>query len=146
MEKRKKPLFLRTDWNRKPRFRISSRWKWRRAKGRHSKIRRKRKGHMNIPGIGYGMPREIKGLINGMKPILVQNLLDLGKIGKNEIGVVSSKIGMRKKVEIAEKAIMNKVAFLNLNAEKFLSETKKKLEERKNSKKSSKEKESVEKK
>ena len=130
MEKRKKPSFLRTDWNRKPRFGSLKKLKWRRARGRHSKIRQKRGGHRVSPEIGYGAPSEIKGLVKGFRPVLVRNLGDLESLAgiKNSAGVLSSKLGFKKKMEIAEKAAKMKIQFLNTSFEKLLAESKKKIE------------------
>ena len=64
MEKRKKPVFKRTDWNRKPRFHSrAKKIKWRKATGRDSKVRLSRKGHGTSPSIGYRMPRAIRGTV-----------------------------------------------------------------------------------
>ena len=66
MEKTKKPLFKRVDWNKKPRFnRRAKRIKWRKATGRDSKIRLSRRGHGVSPGVGYMAPRSLRGKING---------------------------------------------------------------------------------
>lgn len=131
MEKRKKPDFKRTDWNRKPRLSISRKVKWRRAKGRHNKIREKRKSNSRSPKIGYGMPREIRGLVQGMMPVFVQNVSDLSNVGKNQIGVIASRIGAKKRMQIAEQAIKLGVKLENLNAQKFLDEAKKNAESNK---------------
>lgn len=132
MERRKKPEFKRTDWNRKPRFSIARKVKWRRAKGRHNKIREKRKSNSRSPSIGYGMPREIRGLVQGMMPVRVQNVSELSNIGKNQIGVISSRIGAKKKMQIAEQAVKLNVKLENFNAQKFLDAAKKNAESKKN--------------
>ena len=131
MERRKKPEFKRTDWNKKPRFAIARKIKWRRAKGRHNKIREKRANNSRAPNIGYGMPREIRGLVQGMTPVLVQNVSDLSKVGKNQIGIISGRIGDKKKIQIAEQAMKLNVKLENLNAQKFLDATKKTAEGKK---------------
>lgn len=124
VQKRKKPQFLRTEWNKKPRLRTSKNTKWRRARGRHSKIRQKMKGNTKAPNIGYGMPNEIKGLVKGMKPVLVHNLNDLDKVSKGEIVVVSGSMGGRKKVALAEKALKMNLTFENFNPQKILDSAK----------------------
>ncbi len=135
MEKRKKPKFKRTDWNRKPRFNSrAKKIKWRKAYGRDSKIRLSRKGRTPSPSIGYRMPKASRGLIKGMKPILVKNLSDLKKIGKGEAGIISGKIGIKKKIVLANEVLKAKVALLNFDAQKFLDGVKKKAEEKKKAK------------
>ena len=125
VERRKKPEFKRTDWNRKPRFAISRKIKWRRAKGRHNKIKEKRRGNSRAPNIGYGMPKEIRGLVQGMMPMLVQNVSELSNVGKGQIGVISSRIGAKKRMQIAEQAVKLNVKLENFNAQKFLDAAKK---------------------
>lgn len=122
MEKRKKPKFLRRDWKMKPRFWRKKKLKWRAAKGRHNKIREKKKNRPRMPKIGYGNPREIRGLVKGMNPVMVSNENDLKKIGKNDIAVISSTLGRKKRIEIAEKA--KGIKFMNFNTEKLLNEVK----------------------
>ena len=134
MERRKKPVFTRTDFHKKPRFRISRKLKWRRARGRHSKLRQKRKGHVKMPSIGFGMPREIRGLVGGMKPRMIMSVGDLNSMGKDEIAVVSSSLGSKKKMVLAEKALKMNIKFQNFNPQKFLDGMKKMAEDKKSSK------------
>lgn len=132
VERRKKPMFVRKDWYKA--FRLGGTKKkavWRRARGRHSKIRQKWKNRQKAPSIGYGMPREIRGLIKGMKPIMINNLDDLSKIGKNEIGILSGKMGNKKRLEVAKKAVSMNIKFSNFNAQKFMDEMGKKMESKK---------------
>jgi len=132
MERKKKPKFRRVDWNRKPRFnRRAKKIKWRKARGRDSKIREKRRGHGFKPSIGYGMPKVIRGLIKGMKPVKINNVSDLDKVGKKEIAVISSKMGGKKKVDVANKALKLSLKFYNFDPQKFLKEIESKKEEKK---------------
>ena len=41
-------------------------------------------------------------------------------LGKDQIGIVSGKMGMRKKVELAKKAITMNLKFSNFNPQKYL--------------------------
>jgi large subunit ribosomal protein L32e len=131
MEKRKKPRFLRRDWKAKIRFGRRKMMKWRLAKGRHNKIREKKKNRPRMPRIGYGSPREIRGLVKGLNPVYISNENDISKIGKNDIAIISATIGRKKRIEIAKKA--SGIKFLNFSPEKILSEIKK--EEKKPEKK-----------
>lgn len=121
MQKRKKPQFLRRDWHRK--LKLGGRrkkLKWRRARGRHSKIRQKWKGFAKAPSIGYGSPREIRSLIQGRKTVYVGNMKDLEKIRNDESGIISSSLGKKKRIEISEKSLKMGIKFVNFNPEKFL--------------------------
>ncbi|MBU2523542.1 MAG: 50S ribosomal protein L32e [Nanoarchaeota archaeon] len=121
MEKRKKPRFLRKDWHKCIRLgRKKSNRVWRMSKGRHGKLRQKWKNHTKMPSIGYGSPNEIRGMIMGMKPVMVSNMADLMNVGKDQIAIISGKVGLRKKVEMAKKALTMNIKFSNFNPQKVL--------------------------
>ena len=89
--------------------------KWRRPKGIHAKLRLSRCGHGLTPRVGYGTGKCKKGLVNGLKLVWINGLNDLGKIDINkEIGIVSSRVGTKKKVEIVEKAKKTNVKIINI--------------------------------
>lgn len=130
--KKKKPKFNRVDWNRKPRFNSGNKkFKWRRAAGRDSKIREGRKGRSTMPSVGYMAARSIRGLINGMKPVMVHNVSELSRVGKGEVAVISTKVGNRKKVDIANASLKLSLKFLNFDPKKFLEDLEKKKAEKK---------------
>lgn len=117
--------------------------KWRRAKGRHSKIREKRRSYLKAPTIGYKRQIGTRGLIAGLKPKIIHNSKELSNIGPGEI-IILGKVGKRKKIEIAKAVIEGKKRILNLNAELFLKkieEEKKKAEAKKEAEKMKKSKE-----
>lgn len=135
IEKKNKPKFNRVDWNRKPRFHSGNKkFKWRRAAGRDSKIREGRKGRSTMPSVGYMAAKITRGLINGLKPVMVHNASELSRIGKGEAAVVSSKVGNRKKLEIANNALKLKLVFLNFDPKKFLEDVEKKKLDKKEKK------------
>lgn len=130
--KKRKQKFIRQDYHK-----ISSlgmgrkkKQKWRRAKGRHSKVRQSHKGRRVVPTIGFRSPRLVRGTLEGRNPIMVYNLNDLNKVGKNDIAVISS-IGLRKKIEIMKKAQEMKIPISNLNQKKLDKKIKMRDEERK---------------
>ena len=141
---RKKPAFVRQGGKRYKRLAQV----WRRPRGIHSKSREKFEGHEKQPSIGYGSNKAIRGLNRvGLKEVLVRTLLDLNKIGKkSEVGILHSKLGMRKKVLILKKAKELNLPIYNVknindylkkieeNLSKRKTETKKKSEERKQTK------------
>jgi len=123
MERRKKPRFLRKDWHKCIRLgRKKKNLVWRRSRGRHGKVRQKWKSRQKMPSIGYGMPREIRGKIKGLVPMMINNEMDLQKAGKGSIALLSRTIGKRKRMDIAKKAIQLNVQFENFNPQKFLDE------------------------
>ena len=143
--KKRKPKFIRQDFHK-----ISSlgkgrkkKQKWRCAKGRHSKVRQSHKGRRAMPTIGYRSPKLVRGMIEGKKPIFVHNVHDLKKIGKENIGIVAS-VGLRKKIEILNKAKELKIHILNLNEKSIDEQIKKREEEKKLEKKKEESKKKVE--
>jgi len=111
MNPRKKPKFLRH--GAKAKKKVGK--KWRRPSGRHSKMKLKKKGKGFMPKVGYGAPRNLRGLHpSGLKEVLVQNLNDLDKIdNKKEAGRISHKIGKKKRQKILEKAKELNIKILN---------------------------------
>ena len=132
MERRKKPRFLRKDWHKCIRLGGCKKNRvWRASKGRHGKLRQKWKNHTKMPSIGYGMPREIRGLIKGMKPVMVNNLNDLMNVKSDEIAIMSGKVGIRKRTDIAKKSLTMNVKWENFNPQKLMDEMAKKADEKK---------------
>jgi large subunit ribosomal protein L32e len=134
----KKPLFVRKDVKKKLRFKKKKKLKWRRQKGRHSKIRQKRKGYTRMPTIGFGSPKKTRDLINGQKPILINNANDLEKIDvKQNQAIIIVHTSKKNKIAIAKKAQEMKIKIKNLNIKKILKQEKvkeKKIAETENKK------------
>lgn len=105
--------------------------KYRKAKGRHSKIREKHKGRPRRVEIGYKKNDAERGLIESKKPVLVSNIKSLKEIKKGEIAVLT-RVGKKRKMEIADYAQENNLIIKNFNVKKFLKkiERKKKYEEK----------------
>lgn len=135
--KRKKPKFVRTDANVMKQFK-----NWRKPRGRHNKRRLRKKGHQKNPSIGYSSPREVKGLTRqGLKPILINNINDLNKVTKENIIIISGKLGLNKKLKLLEKIKEHNYPVLNLkNIDEFVKTSKEKLELKKQEIKKEKEK------
>lgn len=102
--------------------------KWRRAKGKHSKVREKRRGYLASPEIGY--KKSARTLVSALKPKIIYGTEELKKITSNEIAVIG-KVGKKKKIELAKAADELKIKILNLNVKKFL----RKVEKEKSKKK-----------
>lgn len=107
--------------------------KYRKARGRDNKVRLHMKGHLRNVEIGFKGEKSKRGLIEGKIPALIYNLKDLDRLKEKEIGIIG-KIGNKKRIEIADYCLKNKIKLLNLNPEKFLAgieEQKKKKKEEK---------------
>ncbi len=100
-EKKKKPTFLRRDWQKKIKFgkTVKKNRKWRAAKGRQNKIRLGVKGYSARPKIGYSENNAIKNKINGCKPNFVTNLKELNLLDKGS-AVIIADVGTKKRTEM----------------------------------------------
>lgn len=94
--------------------------RYKRPTGRHNKSRQKWRSRPPMVEIGYKNKCAGRGLINGKTPVLVHNLNDLGKLGKDSIAIIG-KIGNKKKIEMAKYALEKKIEVYNLDAGKFMS-------------------------
>ena len=118
--------FLRRNWSKASRLgrKRKNKQVWRSPKGRHSKTRGERKGYPAIVKIGYKQDTSTSGLIQKKTPVLVNNIKQLLKLGKNEIAILGN-VGMKKKLEIAKFAKEKKIEISNLNVEKLLKKSEK---------------------
>src|SRR3989344_9210690 len=74
---------------------------WRAPKGMHSKLRKKLRGKLKSPSIGYSSPRLVRGLTpSGLRPILVHTESQLANLEKNEGVIIARKVGKRKRINI----------------------------------------------
>ena len=110
--------------------RQKSKLRYKRSDGRHNKIRQKWRGHSPMVEVGYKNQADTRGLINGKTPMLVFNINDLKRVGK-ENNVIIAKVGNKKRVEIAKEAQKMKLEVLNLNIVKFLKKTEKQVKQTK---------------
>ncbi|MEK6888710.1 MAG: eL32 family ribosomal protein [Nanoarchaeota archaeon] len=85
--------------------------KWRKPRGRHNKIRRKRFSYPVQPSLGFRKMKNVRGKILGLNPVLVYNVNDLQSVGKDSI-VVIAKIGAKKKIDVLKKALELKLKVL----------------------------------
>lgn len=88
--------------------------KWRRPRGRDSKMRLNMKGYPAHPSVGFKAPRKQAGKIQGYTPFLITNLNELKNIGKNSAIIISRKVGARKKMDLIKKASEMNIKILNL--------------------------------
>ena len=89
--------------------------KWRRPRGKTSKMRRYEAGKPAMPSIGYRTPRATRGLHpSGYKDVLVCNMKELEALdAETEAARISASIGKRKKALMLEKASELGIKVLN---------------------------------
>jgi large subunit ribosomal protein L32e len=99
----RRPEFLRQEWHRRKRLQGV---KWRKPQGDHSKMRQHYGYRPNVVSIGYGGPKGARYLHpSGFKEVRVWNPKDLDKINPElEAARVAHQVGMKKRLEIEEKA------------------------------------------
>lgn len=109
---RKRKTFTRRNANRLKRLRTG----WRKPKGRHSKIRRKKKSIGSMPNKGYMSSKAIKGLHpSGLPEVRIENFSDVEKLENNAkvAARIAAGIGNRKKTRIVEMLNQKKIKILN---------------------------------
>ncbi len=92
---------------------------WRSPKGRHNKMRDKRRGYPAVVNIGYRQKSSGRGKLDGMTPVSIMNVKDLDKIKTGEIGVIGN-VGMKKRIDIIRKAEEIGTNIYNVNVKKFM--------------------------
>ena len=108
----RRPEFLRQEWHRRKRLQGV---KWRKPQGDHSKMRQHYGYRPNVVSIGYGGPKGARYLHpSGFKEVRVWNPKDLEKINPElEAARVAHQVGMKKRIEIEEKADELGIRILN---------------------------------
>ncbi|MAG45362.1 MAG: hypothetical protein CMH63_01145 [Nanoarchaeota archaeon] len=123
--------FLRQDTNKAKGMRV----KWRKPRGRHSKLRLNKAGHRKKPSQGFRTPKSNRHLVSGKRIHLVNNLQDLSSL-KNATILLSTKLGLKKKLEILKKAKELDLQVLNIkDTEAFIKRTTESFEKKKQKKK-----------
>ncbi len=87
--------------------------KWRRPKGRQSKMRKHEKGKSRLVCVGCRSPKNERGMHpSGFKEKMVYNLMDLKDVNGKAIRI-SGTVGNKKKIDIVTKARELKIKILN---------------------------------
>lgn len=91
---------------------------WRHPRGRHSKVRRREKGKVKMPFIGWGAKASERSLHpSGFREVMVYSPSDLKKMdAKTDAARISATTGARKKLEIVKVAGEMKIKVLNPSA------------------------------
>ena len=131
---KKRPEFLRQDYH--FRMKVHDRY-WRKPRGYHSKMRRGEAGKRKVVQAGYRSPAELRGIdLHGFRHIYVQTLRQLEKLNpKEELAVMASNLGLKKKILLAKTAITKNIGFANVkDAKKFVETAEAQLKAKKEAK------------
>jgi len=91
--------------------------KWRKPKGRDSKMRLSRKGYSKTVSIGYKSARKESGKINNLTPVLIYNLKDLNSLNNKSLAILA-RVGAKKKLELIKLAQEKNIQILNVGGKK----------------------------
>jgi large subunit ribosomal protein L32e len=113
--------FLRRTYNRYSKLGLRKKKKqvWRSPKGRHNKMREKRRGYSPVVSIGYGTNKKTRGKILDKNPVIVNNINELIRLHKNDVAIIG-KMGKKKKIEMAKEAKKRNIFIFNFKVDKFL--------------------------
>ena len=131
--KSRQPAFIREDSQRKE---VSA--KWRKPQGQQNKVRKGIHGHISMVKAGYRSPLEIRGYTvrQGVLPVVIHNLNQVSKLGKENGAILGAGVGGKKKVELIRALQEKKIPILNLiDANKFVEKVQNDLKERKEARK-----------
>lgn len=100
---------------------------WRKPKGIDNRVRRRFKGQLPMPKIGYGSCKATKHVLpNGLRKILINNLKDLEMLvmqTKAYAAEVAHNVSARKRIEIVKKAKELSIKLTNGNARLTVTES-----------------------
>lgn len=104
--------FLRTGWTKKIRLGKGNKkkQKWRKARGRHNKIRESIRGKPRRVEIGFRTSMEKRFKIEGKVPVFIRNLRDMERTAKGNLLIIG-KMG-KKKRRIIEEMVKEKGALI----------------------------------
>jgi len=110
--KKRKPEYIRQEAHKTIRLED----KWRKPKGLHSKMRLHKKGNRASPEVGYGSPKEVRGLhSSGLEMVWIYNPEQLKKVDSKKQGIIiGSTVGLKKKLMIIGKCKESNIKILNM--------------------------------
>lgn len=113
-KKIQKPAFLRRNFKKNKRSRVTG--EWRAPKGLHNKLRRRRRGIGQWVMPGYRMPVAVRGMTReGLLPIIVENVEQLKTLDATKhIAIVKASTGKKSRMEIVKEAVKKKVVIQNI--------------------------------
>lgn len=119
-KKRRMPRFKRQEWFR---FRKLGE-KWRRPRGKDSKMRLGKRGKLVLPSVGYRLPKSTRGSHpSGLAEVMVSGPGDIDRVNPSRQAVrIASSVGRRKREQILARANELGIRVLNPGVKKRESE------------------------
>ena len=116
LPKKRAPRFRRQEWFRFARLGE----KWRKPRGRDSKMRLGMSGKPAVPSIGYRSPKEVRGVHpSGLIEVRVGTPRELERVDASKQAIrIASSVGRRKREQILARARELKIRVLNPRGEK----------------------------
>ncbi len=136
MKKVQKPAFLRRNFKKNKRTRVTG--EWRAPKGLHNKLRRRRRGIGQWVMPGYRMPVAVRGMTReGLVPIVVENLEQMKALdATKQIAIVKASAGKKSRIEMVQEAVKKKAHIQNIkDLATYLKQVEEEMTQRKKAKK-----------
>lgn len=113
-KKAQKPAFLRRNFMKNKRTRVTG--EWRKPRGLHNKLRRRRRGVGQWVMPGYRMPKAVRGMTTeGLLPTIVETTAQLKNLkADTHILVLKASVGIKKRLEIVREALKHSFRIVNL--------------------------------
>jgi len=87
---------------------------WRKPRGSQSKMRKAKIGKGRMPAVGYGAPKNLRGLHpSGYEEVLVHNVGGLDGMNEKQAVRIAASVGGKKRAEILKTAQEKKIKVLN---------------------------------
>lgn len=114
MKKVQKPAFLRRNFKKNKRTRVTG--EWRAPRGLHNKLRRRRRGIGQWVMPGYRMPVAVRGMTReGLLPVVVENLEQMKALdAAKQIAIIKASAGKKSRVEMVKEAVKKKAHIQNI--------------------------------
>ena len=119
--------FLRQNWFLHAKLGL----KWRKPKGKQSKMRRNMKGNTPMPSIGYSKNKHFRNLVKGYRTIVVSSVKDVDAVSPGYAIIIASCVGKKKSLYIENRATEKGLKILNLQKIHAAKQQIKKIEKKK---------------
>jgi len=132
--KARKPTFMVQDSHKHKKIRQ----RWRKPRGSDSKIRQGFRGYHRAVEHGWKSPRDVRGFHPlGLAIVMVHTIKDIDSIDTKKQGAcIASAVGTKKKLQMIELLQKKKITILNFkDANAYVTDVQKKIEEKKSKKK-----------